>query len=135
MGERFLIDTNVVIYTLEGSLPFAQKPIIASIIDDELNISIITKIELLSRQLNEKDEKIIREFIDRANIYPLENKIAETASRIRKSYNLKIPDAVISATALENDFVLVTRNAKDFSRVKELKIYNPFETKNRSILF
>ena len=43
MGERFLIDTNVVIYTLEGSLPFAQKPIIASIIDDELNISIITK--------------------------------------------------------------------------------------------
>lgn len=130
MGERFLIDTNVVIYTLEGSLPSGQKPIIASIIDDELNISIITKIELLSRQLHEKDEKIIREFIDRANIYPLENKIAEAASRIRKSCNLKIPDAVISATALENDFILITRNAKDFSRVKELKFYNPFETKN-----
>ena len=42
MGERFLIDTNVVIYTLEGSLPSGQKPIIASIIDDELNISSIT---------------------------------------------------------------------------------------------
>lgn len=40
---------------------------------------------------------------------------------------MKLPDAVITATALHNNLILVTRNDKDFEDVKELEIYNPFQ--------
>jgi hypothetical protein len=39
-----------------------------------------------------------------------------------------LPDAVIAATCLVNNFTLVTRNQKDFEGINGLKIYNPFET-------
>jgi predicted nucleic acid-binding protein len=39
---------------------------------------------------------------------------------------IKLPDAVIAATSLNNNLILVTRNEKDFKDVKELEVYNPF---------
>lgn len=42
--------------------------------------------------------------------------------------NILVPDAVIAATCLVNDFTLVTRNQKDFKGINGLKLYNPFET-------
>jgi hypothetical protein len=39
-----------------------------------------------------------------------------------------LPDAVIAATCLVNDFTLVTRNQKDFKGINGLELYNPFTT-------
>jgi hypothetical protein len=39
-----------------------------------------------------------------------------------------LPDAVIAATCLVNDFTLVTRNQSDFKGINGLKTYNPFKT-------
>jgi len=46
---------------------------------------------------------------------------------LRRKYKIKLPDAVIAATALYYDLILVTRNEKDFEGIKGLEIYNPFE--------
>ena len=50
---------------------------------------------------------------------------------IRKKYKIKLPDAIIAATAVEKDLVLVTRNTNDF-KLKGLKINitNPFKNTN-----
>lgn len=42
-------------------------------------------------------------------------------------YKIKLPDAIIAATALANNKILVTRNVDDFMKVKSLEIFNPFE--------
>ncbi len=52
--------------------------------------------------------------------------IADLAIRIRRSSKIKLPDAVIAATSLNDNFILVTRNDKDFRNVPDLEIYNPF---------
>ncbi|MEA3446475.1 MAG: hypothetical protein U9R19_17305 [Bacteroidota bacterium] len=40
---------------------------------------------------------------------------------------INTPDAIIAATALTNDFIVVTRNESDFERITDLEIYNPFK--------
>ncbi|WP_410478352.1 PIN domain-containing protein [Pedobacter agri] len=50
--------------------------------------------------------------------------IAETI-RIRKTYNLKLPDALIAATCLVHDLTLIADNDKDFSKVALLRCINP----------
>ena len=48
MGIRYLLDTNVVLDFMAKNLPEVSQNTVAKIIDDEINISLITKIELLS---------------------------------------------------------------------------------------
>jgi len=74
--------------------------------------------------------KIAQNFIDLAEILPLTTNIKDTAIEIRQKYNLKLGDAIIAATALCNDSILVTRNTKDFDLVVDLKVYNPFAKAN-----
>jgi len=40
---------------------------------------------------------------------------------IRRKYNIKLPDAIIAATALENDMVLITAD-NGFEKIKELRL-------------
>lgn len=46
---------------------------------------------------------------------------------VRKNYSVKLPDAIIAATALVHDYTLVTRNASDFKKISGLKLLNPWE--------
>jgi len=59
-------------------------------------------------------------------VYPLTNTIADRAIHLRRTCGMKLPDAVIAATALMHECALVTRNENDFSNVCELEIVNPF---------
>ena len=44
-----------------------------------------------------------------------------------KQNKIKLPDAIIAATALTEGFTLVTRNTGDFKKIPKLDILNPFE--------
>jgi predicted nucleic acid-binding protein len=68
-----------------------------------------------------------REFIGFAHVIPLTDEIAELAIELRRRGRIKLPDAVIAATALHHDLTLVTSNVKDFEGIEGLRIYNPFE--------
>jgi predicted nucleic acid-binding protein len=61
-------------------------------------------------------------------IYYLQQQFPKTAE-IRKKYNIKLPDAIIAATAIVYGLKLVTRNEKDFAQIKGLNIINPFNIK------
>ena len=46
---------------------------------------------------------------------------------LRKNLKIKIPDAIIAATALTNDLILVTRNTDDFRNMTGLEVMNPWD--------
>ncbi len=95
-------------------------------------ISAITEIELLCwKTNNEKDLEILHKFINEAIVFELETAIKLKTAEIRKTHKIKLPDAIIAATALVHDLTLITRNTKDFITIDRLQVVNPFE-KGRS---
>ena len=128
MGEGFLIDTNILIYYLADAIPEEELPTIEEILRKSFNVSIITKIEFLGWKGHTPEgfEKS-KEFISFANVIPLTDEIGDVVIELRRQVSIKLPDAVIAATALVHNLTLVTRNVKDFERIEGLRIYNPFE--------
>ena len=128
MGKsHYLIDSNVVIDYLGGHLPPTSMKLMNKIIDATPQLSIISKIEILSYNFPTKQSlDITKDFINSSLIYNLNDDIVEVTIDLRKNYRIKLPDAIIAATALVNSFELITRNTKDFKKIKSLKIIDPF---------
>lgn len=94
-------------------------------------ISIITKIEFLGwKKHTPEGYALARDFIRSAEVYPLTDRIADRAVHLRRTCGMKLPDAVIAATALTHECALVTRNESDFSGICMLEIVNPFRGEN-----
>jgi predicted nucleic acid-binding protein len=129
MGVTYLWDTNTVIYYMQQQFPPNAEQFIDSISqNDEPAISVITEIELLSwKSPTESDEKVLQNFTNDALIIELEQPIKLKTVEIRKLNKIKLPDAIIAATALVHNLTLVTRNVADFKNILALKIINPFE--------
>jgi predicted nucleic acid-binding protein len=65
--------------------------------------------EMLSyHALSREDEARIREFLASTQVFMLEPRVEDKAVAIRREYRLKLPDAIIVATALVNNCALVT---------------------------
>ena len=98
------------------------------LIKEEIYFSFINKIELLSfSQITEKDENLIKEMLNEFNYIGFDENIEEKTIQIRKKFNIKIPDAIIAASALTYNCTLVTRNELDFNNVSGLNLFNPYK--------
>jgi predicted nucleic acid-binding protein len=125
MGERYLIDSNTVIDFCNGSLSESGKNLLINCIPE---ISIITNIELFaSRNINDSEIKLLKQFVSFSIIHPLNLDLVENTIQIRKNYTIKLPDAVIAATAIYLNLTLITRNTKDFQGIQSLKVINPYD--------
>lgn len=122
-GQEYLIDTNIVIEYIGGTLPETTLDIIDDIIDNCFYISVINKIELLGfADITEDEEQKFLLFINAANIIKLDDEVVNATIQLRKKYKIKLPDAIIAATALVNDLTILTRNTKDFEKIVELQV-------------
>ena len=128
MGQKFLIDTNIIIEFLRNSIPLVGKNWLLSIIMIETNISVVAKIETLGWQPPDKAEDILMaEFIADCIVLGLSDEVVNKTIELRKRYKkLNLGDAIIAATAMVNNMTLVSRNDKDFQQIKHLKYINPF---------
>ena len=105
-----VFDTNIVIDALNG---VAEADGEYSRYERVL-ISRVTWMEVLIGA--EGDDVERRDFLEtHFEIIPLDLAVAETAVQLRRAHRLRLPDAIIWATARVNDAVLVTRNIKDFN--------------------
>ena len=128
MGQKYLIDTCTVIKYLDEILPPEAISFMDALVDDDSNVSFITKIELLVwNPPIVEDIKVREEFLEGSEIHYINDAIINGAIKIRKETHIKLPDAVIAATAMHNDYVLLSTNDNDFKKVIPLglKYMNP----------
>jgi predicted nucleic acid-binding protein len=122
----YLLDTNAVINYLDASLPLTGMQFLDSIVNDEPIVSIITKMETLGFHFkSEAEQTIIETFISGSIILDLNNDIVNTTIAIRKNKKIKLPDAIIAATAMVYGLVLVSRNMDDFKNIVGLDSIDP----------
>lgn len=109
---KVVLDTNAIINALDRGLYLPSA---------DYYVSVITEIELFSYpKLTESDAKIIRNFMRRISIVPLDDAIKELTIHIRKNYNIKLPDSIVCATALSSKSSLITDDKK-LGKIENLK--------------
>ena len=117
-------------YQYGNLLPAATIPkfIDRTLSDSGPAISAITEIELLCwKNATEKDLEVLHNFIHDSLVFELEKDIKFKAADIRKAHKIKLPDAIIAATALIHDLTLLTRNVNDFKNIGGLNLINTHE--------
>ncbi len=114
---RVLLDTDVLI----DHLVDAGRTIPPNIGDAAY--SSITRAELYSGR--NADEEVIDRLLVNFEEIAVDRAIAEEAGRIRRVVGIKLPDALIAATAIMTKRRLSTRNVRDYRRVKRLRLQPP----------
>jgi len=122
---KYLVDSNMLIYHLNKE---AIATRFLSENYDEIAISQITFIEVLSFAFSSEEERDVRELLETFKIIDIDKKISNRAIENRKIKKIKIPDNIIAATAQTYTLTLVTRNTKDF-KMLDVNTLNPFEEK------
>ncbi len=122
-----IFDTNVIIDYIQGNFSNEEATFVENLLFENIpNISVITEIEILCwKHAREEDIEQYKKFIAKFNVIGLDNNVKLKTIDIRKNNKIKLPDAVIAASALVYDLELITRNAKDFECVEGLRIKNP----------
>lgn len=118
----FLLDSNIVIYHAEKKYGCLE----AVFQEDTLYVSEITRLEVLGYpkigDLKPLFEQLFAEF----TVIPISKAIIDRAILIRQQKSMSLGDAIIAATALQNDLTIVSRNVKDFDWLENLTVHNPF---------
>jgi len=119
--DRFFLDTNAIVSLLRGEE--SVRLIIAH--PQWIGISIISHLEFLSfPNLNECDRELFKKFSQQVDVIGLdiENRLLmQTIVDMRRQYRLKLPDAIIAATAVCQNATLVTAD-RDFQSLPDLSL-------------
>lgn len=90
--------------------------------DHNLTISFISELEVLAYpSISVQEQMLIKDFLALCSIVDMNAKIKQLIIELRKKYRLKLPDAIIAATAIYANLPLVTAD-KQFGKVTELNI-------------
>ena len=116
-GNSIFLDTNILLYLLNG-----DDTISILLKDRTIVISFISEMELLSfKNLSAKEENIIQELISTCTVVSIEEDIKIKAIEIKRTYNLKLPDAIVNATSQIFNLPILTAD-KDYKKVKDLNL-------------
>jgi predicted nucleic acid-binding protein len=96
-----------------------------TVVDAVPNVSVVTKIEVLGFNASQQHYTTLCDFIDDATVWDLNDNVVEASIEIRKKHKTKLPDAIIAATALVYDLVLISRNISDFKNIDGLQVIDP----------
>ena len=111
--NQFLLDTNIILYLLGGRL---AEPLPKG----DYYVSVITEMELLSYpSLDTQAEQKIRDFLAQLTLINLEEPIKIKAIQLRRQHTLKLPDAIIAATALTLNLPLFSNDLR-LNRLSDL---------------
>ena len=114
-GNRYLLDTNILLYLIGKKIPVDALP------EGEFSVSFVTELEVLSYpSITPQEEHQLKRLLHDIPVIDITAEIKERTIDLRKKYNLRLPDAIIAATAIQIDATLVT-NDKAFSLVQEIQ--------------
>ena len=110
-GIKYLADTNCFIYLLDGNpllLPFAAE---------NWAFSYITEIELLSKKgISKAEDSLLRDMLDTCYKVNHSQNLTELVIELKRNNNIKLPDAIIAASAKMLNLPLITAD-KDFANI------------------
>lgn len=120
-NRRFLLDTNGVVSLLAGNRELAGQLDGA----EYVGISVVSYLEFLAFEgLSDGDRACFAGFCERVEIVPLahqDQELIDLALDLRRRHKLKLPDAIIGATAISRDALLIT-NDSHFADIKALAV-------------
>ncbi|CAN5133971.1 type II toxin-antitoxin system VapC family toxin [soil metagenome] len=111
---RVVLDTDVLIDHLGG------KDALSSELSGS-SYSTVTRAELYSWK--QDHESIIDRLLDQFDEVSVDRLVAEEAGRIRRELGVRLPDALIAATAIRVKRPLFTRNVRNYRKIKRLRLH------------
>lgn len=108
----FLIDTDVFVDHLRGARELEPK-------SHRIHYSVVSRAELFA---GNTATEIVSVLLAPFRELAIGREIAERAGRLRRESQIRLPDALIAATAIEHKLSLYTRNRSDFEGVRGLRI-------------
>jgi predicted nucleic acid-binding protein len=127
MEPGYLLDSNVIIGYLAGRIPASGMKTVSAIVDQTPHISVISQIEVLRYNDTPENEAILAGFISSSIIHSLSPSVVRRTIELCKQSKIKLPDAIIAATALTENYALVTCNIGDFKHIPDLELLNPWD--------
>lgn len=116
-SEILLLDTNIILYLIKG-----DETVFNILNQQPVAINFIIEVELLSwPYMNNDLNEQISQFINDTKYLDYSTRIKNTAIFLRKKYKLKLADAFIAATAIENDLPLVSAD-DHFKKISEIRL-------------
>ena len=122
---KILIDTDILI-------DVANNDVIAKVrLTDEsqtsiLAVSTVTVMELVVGCRNKSELQALNRFLSQFQVLTLNSQISDRATQLLQEYflshGLLIADALIAATAIENQISLLSKNQRDFRFIQELTL-------------
>ena len=115
-GHNLLVDTNFLIYLLNGNL------VITPYLNNHFFVSEITEMEMLGvRNLSSTALSIRKRLIENCFIVNFNSDIKEIAIRIKQKSTIKLPDAIVAASAMYMGYPLITADS-DFTKITGLDL-------------
>ncbi|HIP59964.1 MAG TPA: PIN domain-containing protein [Campylobacterales bacterium] len=112
MQNRYLIDTNIIIYSINGGLELPEA---------SYYMSQVSYNEIFSyKKMSEEEALSIKKVLDQIEILDTNNTIAHNTTQIQKKYKLSTADSTICATAHTYSLTLIT-NDKALHQVTEIE--------------
>lgn len=120
-----LVDTDILVDASRGEAA-AIGYLAAEEAQGTINISAVTRMELLIGCRDKSELRAVERFLSRFITLPLTEAISQRAVKLvadfHLSHNMRIPDALIAATALTAGLPLATKNQKHFKFIPGLKV-------------
>jgi len=115
-GNNFFVDTNFLIYLLHG------HPSVIPYLNNNYFISEITEMEMLGvKNISVHTLRIRKELIENCYIINFNTDIKETAISIKQKIQVKLPDAIVAASAIYMGLPLITAD-KNFRKISNLNL-------------
>lgn len=127
-----IVDTDVIVWYMRGE-PNAVRSIDSL---DSFSISVVTYIELIQGMRNKRELHALKQSLtmwqsEVIQIVPaISAKAASFVERHFLSHAVRLPDALVAATAIERGDVLLTANVKHYAPISDLQI-KTFRPKNK----
>lgn len=126
MGMNMLVDSNVIIDYVSNRIPEKSAKQLDIYFNSNFSVSIISKIEVLGFNTLDYELEQLESFIQLSSIVYIDEAVADKTIEIRRMKRIKLPDAIIAATALVQNCILLSHNTTDFNKIEGLQVLDPY---------
>jgi predicted nucleic acid-binding protein len=126
MGMNMLVDSNVIIDYVSNRIPEKSAKQLDIYFNSNFSVSIISKIEVLGFNTQEYELEQLESFIQLSSIVYIDEAVADKTIEIRRMKRIKLPDAIIAATALVQNCILLSHNTTDFNKIEGLQVLDSY---------